>query len=250
MSLEKEARGDCISRKEAEEYLNHEERWAPAVARGVTMCILSPVLLLLLGGLSSLGVLPLSEILAGGIGTIVLLIIVAAAVTLFIRYGMEQHAFESILDDRFELDGGAEPVIRGKKKDFLSEYTKKVTVGVVICILAAVPLMAAAFTENDLLLILSVVFLLCAVAVGVNLLVRAGIVWDSYSRLLRDGDYSRRLRGSLTDKIGSFYWPLAAAVYLLWSFSSGNWEFTWVVWPLAGLIFAAVAAVCRLQRRR
>ena len=250
MSLEKEARGDCISRKEAEEYLNHEERWAPAVARGVTMCILSPVLLLLLGGLSSLGVLPLSEILAGGIGTIVLLIIVAVAVTLFIRYGMEQHDFESILDDRFELDGGAEPVIRGKKKDFLSEYTKKVTAGVVICILAAIPLLAAAFTENELLLILSVVFLLCAVAVGVNLLVRAGIVWDSYSRLLRDGDYSRRLHGSLTDKIGSFYWPLVAAVYLLWSFSTGNWGITWAVWPVAALTFAAIAAICRLQKRR
>ena len=118
MSLKNEERGDCISRKEAEEYLNHEERWAPAVARGVTMCILSPVLLLLLGGLSSLGILHLSELLAGGIGTIVLLIIVAAAVTLFIRYSMEQHCFESILDDRFELDGGAEPVIRGGKKIF------------------------------------------------------------------------------------------------------------------------------------
>lgn len=250
MSLENEARGNSISRKEAEEYLKHEARWAPAVARGVTLCILSPVLLILLTGLSSLGILPLSEILAGGIGTIVLLIIVAAAVTLFIRYSMEQHGFESVQEDRFELGTGVEAVIRKEKAMILGEYTKKVTAGVVICILAAVPLMAAAFTENDLLLILSLVFLLCAVAVGVNLLVRAGIVWDSYSRLLRDGDYSRRLRGSLTDKIGSFYWPLVAAAYLLWSFSSGKWGITWAVWPAAGLLFAAVAAVCRLQRRQ
>jgi hypothetical protein len=88
------------------------------------------------------------------------------------------------------------------------------------------------------------------VAVGVNLLVRAGIVWDSYSRLLRDGDYSRRLHGSLADKIGSFYWPLVAAVYLLWSFSTGNWGITWAVWPVAALTFAAIAAICRLQKRR
>ena len=249
MGLENEKRGVSIGRKDAEAYLKHEAVWAPAVARGVSLCILSPALLILLSGLSAEGILPISELLAGGIGTVVLLITVAAAVTLFIRYSMEAHGFEFIQDDRFELEGGVENAIREKKMLVLGECTKKITSGVVICILASVPLLAAAFTEKILLLIFSLVFLLCAVAAGVNLLVRAGIVWDSYSKLLRDGDYSRRLHGSLTDKIGSFYWPLVTAVYLLWSFISGKWELTWIVWPAAALIFAAIAAICRLQRR-
>ena len=249
MSLENEKRDISISRKDAEAYLQHEAAWAPAVARGVTLCILSPVLLILLAGLSAEGILPVSELLAGGIGTVVLLIIVAAAVTLFIRYSMEQHGFEFIQNDRFELAGGVEQVIREKKASVLGNCTNKMTAGVVICILSSVPLLAAAFTEKDLLLILSLVFLLCAVAAGVNLLVRAGIVWDSYSRLLRDGDYSSRLHGSLTDKIGGFYWPLITALYLLWSFTSGKWEVTWIVWPAAALVFSAIAAICRLQKR-
>lgn len=35
------------------------------------------------------------------------------------------------------------------------------------------------------------------------------------------------------------------AVYLLWSFLSGDWHFTWVVWPVAALLFAAVSAAVR-----
>ena len=239
-----------ISRQKAESYLKHETGWASAVAGGVTLCILSPVLLILLTGLSAVGIIPVSELLAAGIGLTVLLVMVAAAVTVFIRYSMAGYDYTSVKEDCFELDEGVESVIREQKKGFLNECTKKISIGVAICILAVIPLIGAAFTENDLLVLLSAVLLLCAVSAGVNLFVRVGIVWDSYSRLLRDGDYCRRVHGSLTDKVGSFYWPLVAAGYLLWSLTTQDWGFTWMIWPVAGLVFAAIAAICRLLVQR
>lgn len=251
MSMENETRSVYqLSRKESEAYLHHEARWAPAVAGGVTMCILSPVLLILLTGFSSMGLLPISGTLAGGIGITVLLIIIACAVAIFIRYSMGGHGYTFIAEDRFELANGVEAMIREQKAGILKGCTKKITAGVAICILAVIPLLCSAFMENGLLAILSVVFLLCSVAAGVNLLVQCGIIWDSYTRLLRDGDYSGRVHGSLTDKIGSVYWPLVAAGYLLWSFTSRSWGITWIVWPVAGLVFAAIAGICRIQRRR
>lgn len=250
MSLEYEVKkGGRLSRKEAEEYLQHEARWAPAVAGGVTMCILSPVILILLTCFSAMGLLPMTPGAAGGMGIVLLLLMVTWAVTLFVRYSMASHDYDLILEDRFTLGDGVEEIIRRKKRETGTKCTKQITWGTAVCILAVIPLLAAAFTGKDSLVIAAVIFLLCAVSFGVNLLVRCGMVWDSYERLLRDGDYSSRLHGSLSGKIGSVYWPLAAAVYLIWSFASGNWVFTWVLWPAAGLLFAAVTAVCRMMKR-
>jgi len=41
--------------------------------------------------------------------------------------------------------------------------------------------------------------------------------------------------------ISAVYWPLVVAAYLLWSFLSGAWGITWLIWPVAGLIFGAIS---------
>ena len=39
------------------------------------------------------------------------------------------------------------------------------------------------------------------------------------------------------------YWLIATAIYLLWSFRTENWSTTWMVWPVAGLLFAALRTI-------
>ena len=82
---------------------------------------------------------------------------------------------------------------------------------------------------------------------GVYLIVRVCIVKGSFDRLLREGDFraeviedERRM-----ERVGGVYWPIVTAAYLLWSFLSGGWHFTWVIWPAAALVFAAISAVVR-----
>ena len=72
-----------VSLEEASAFLETKERSAGPVALGVMLCILSPVCLLLLGGLSEAGMM--SESLVGGIGITVLLVLVAAAVAIFLK---------------------------------------------------------------------------------------------------------------------------------------------------------------------
>ena len=43
------------------------------------------------------------------------------------------------------------------------------------------------------------------------------------------------------EKLGSIYWPVIVAIYLGWSFLTNDWHITWVVWPVAALLFAAIA---------
>ena len=64
-----------------------------------------------------------------------------------------------------------------------------------------------------------------------------------YNKLLEDGDYTRlNKRASRWDSI---YWSIATAIYLCWSFISGRWQSTWIVWPIAGVTFAAYKEIIR-----
>src|SRR5690606_42043861 len=40
--------------------------------------------------------------------------------------------------------------------------------------------------------------------------------------------------------VAAIYWPVATAIYLGWSFLSGDWDVTWVVWPIAGVLYAGL----------
>ncbi|HBM81555.1 MAG TPA: XRE family transcriptional regulator, partial [Clostridiaceae bacterium] len=39
------------------------------------------------------------------------------------------------------------------------------------------------------------------------------------------------------------------AAYLGWSFFTNGWEFSWVIWPIAALIFAGVSSVLHVFKR-
>ncbi|MBQ8235670.1 MAG: hypothetical protein IJZ37_03175 [Clostridia bacterium] len=39
---------------------------------------------------------------------------------------------------------------------------------------------------------------------------------------------------------------MLTAVYLLWSFLSGAWHLTWIVYAVGGVLFPVLMAVCNL----
>lgn len=41
----------------------------------------------------------------------------------------------------------------------------------------------------------------------------------------------------------SIYWPLVVLIYLLISFLSGNWGRSWIIWPVAAVVFAISNAI-------
>lgn len=36
------------------------------------------------------------------------------------------------------------------------------------------------------------------------------------------------------------------AIYLGWSFWTNNWKFTWIIWPVAGVLYAAVLGMVKM----
>ena len=73
-----------------------------------------------------------------------------------------------------------------------------------------------------------------------------GVNWASMEKLLQEGDYTRTKKktSSITGVVSTVYWCVAAAVYLACSLPGHSWRESWVIWPVAGVLFAAVMTVC------
>ena len=114
--------------------------------------------------------------------------------------------------------------------------------------LSPVPLLGGAFTEQALLTVLLLCVTLLTVGIGVMLFIVAGVRWASMQRLLREGEFSEKgkRKNRIGEAVGTAYWLLATAVYLCWSFVSDAWHMTWIVWPVAGILFGVVELVCNL----
>ena len=62
-----------------------------------------------------------------------------------------------------------------------------------------------------------------------------------YDALLEEGDFSRQAKKRDRD-IGGPYWSIAVALYLLLSFLTGRWDMTWIVWPVAGVLYGVIGS--------
>lgn len=133
-----------------------------------------------------------SESLAAALGCIVLLGMVAAAVFLFITYGMREARMEHLEKESFETEYGVSGMVREKRDSYEPTFVRGIAVGVVLCILAVIPaIIAGAMEVSEYLCGLSVGLLLFIIAIGVNLLIRVGMVKSSYDTLLQEGEYTK-----------------------------------------------------------
>lgn len=193
----------------------------------------------------------ISEDAAGGIGLIVLIIIVAIAVTIFIITGNPLHPYEFLEKESFELEYGVRGVVTERWKTYQPTYNWKLAVGVVLCILSVLPLFGMIIIDPiDFYYVLAVDALLVIVSIGVFLIVDTCIIKGSFDQLLQEGDYTKENKHAdkLIGKISGIYWMIVTAIYLAISFIWMNWETSWIIWPVAGVLFGAIACICKIVR--
>ena len=236
-----------VSMEEAVSFLKDNETASHRISTGVMLCILSPVLLILLGGLAEAGFIPMEVTIAEIGGTGILLIMIAAAVGMFIREGMRGKKYEYLEKIDIDTEYGVNGMVKERRDAYAETHSRRMIIGVMMCIISAVPLLGtqvSRYSNNtDLLPILGVTLLLVMCAAGVKLIVLTCTRQGGFDRLLEEGDYTR-----LNKKAGKYdgiYWAIATAVYLCWSFATSRWEFTWIVWPVAGAMFAAYREIMK-----
>lgn len=244
-----------VTMEQAADYLAQRQAAAPKLALATLLCVLSPVALLLLAALSDRPGAALSENAAVGIGLCVLLVLVAAAVAVFITCAAQVKAYAFLETEPFETAYGVTGMVRERRAAAAPEHTRGKVAGTVLCILSAVPLfIAVCLNGPDLLYVAAVCLLLVLAGVGSALFVYGGVYQAAMDRLLEEGDYvrPRKRQNGVVGVVSSIYWLTVTAAYLLWTF--GPWwdaqpQDTWILWAVAGVLYGAVMALVRGIRK-
>jgi len=243
-----------VPMEEAGAFLQIKSRNAVSVALGVLLCILSPITLILLGGMREYGRIALTENQAGGLGLIVLIVLIGCAVALFVRSGLRISRYDALEKQPIDTLYGVGGMVRERREQFRPVFYRQLTIGIVLCVLALIPIgLSLLFAgENGFLHVAATAVMLALIAVGVMLIVRACIVWGSFQILLEEGDYSRESKeeAKVHGSFGRIYWLLVTAGYLAWSFITNGWQRTWIVWPIAGVAYGAVFAITKALRKK
>ena len=231
-----------VSVEEANQYLDMKSKGSRIVANATSLCILSPVPLIVLGTMTE------DHILIG-FSLVLLLVLVAIAVYLFVNYGLRESHMQHLEKEIFETEYGVSGMVRERRDKYEPTFTRNIAIGVVLCILSVIPtIMAGVMEVEDYMSGISVGLLLIIVSIGVSILIRAGMIKSSYDTLLQEGEYTIEEK-HLKKKTGAFsgaYWCLMVAIYLGWSFWTNNWKFTWIIWPVAGVLYAAVLGLVKM----
>lgn len=231
-----------VSMEEANQYLDMKSRGSRIVGNATSLCILSPVPLIVLGTMTEDHTLV-------GFSLVFLLVLVAIAVYLFVNYGIRDASMGHLEKESFETEYGVSGMVRERRKQYEPAFTRNIAIGVILCIISVIPaIMAGVMEADDSTSGISVGILLIIVSIGVNILIRAGMIKSSFDTLLQEGEYTKEEKylKKKTDDFSGAYWCLIVVIYLGWSFWTNNWKMTWIIWPVAGVLYAAVLGIVKM----
>ena len=244
-----------VTMEEASAYLALRRAAAPKMALATFLCIISPVALLILAAMSEVSRFGISENAASGIGLCVLLVLVAIGVALFLTCSARVRDFAFLEEEPFETEYGVSGMVKERMQDFAGTYSRLHITGTVLCILSAVPLFVSMCLETaDVVYVAAVCLLLIIAGIGCVAFTYGGTIHASMERLLEEGDYTRqqKSRRGVKGAISTIYWLLVTAIFMWYTFGpSGNGQarYSWFIWAIAGVLYAAVMLVVNLIQR-
>jgi len=230
-----EESGIYLSGEEAFAYLERSRRSGVRIGLGVWLILAGVCAHILMQNFA--GVL-LGDV-SGVVGMFVLFAAVAAAVSIFIVNGVRMERYEQYDYRNIRLDMKTHAELERLRTMYTPRFTAKICAGIATIILAAGAFIFSASLGHANL---TVAFLVFVVGFAVFLLITAGTTRTAIDVLFNQGDYENKTGGKKADRIietvAGIYWPVATAVFLVWGFA-GGWGISWVVWPVAGILFGA-----------
>lgn len=242
-----------VTMEMANEYLQIIDWSAGKTAFATMLCILSPIVLLMLGAMSEMPDYHISENAAAGIGICVLNVLIAIAVTIFILCGMKTKKYEFMEKEDIETAYGVSGMVKEKRDAYHSMYVTQLVIGIACCICSVIPLFGTlAVSESDFYMVSAVCMLLALVAIGTYFIVRSAAKMNAMNQLLEEEDYTRQKKHENKKMSGPVmvYWLIATAIYLAWSFTTNDWDRTWIIWPVVGVLFPAFYAIVNGIRKK
>ena len=227
-----------FSMEEASKYLEEVRVATPKTAIGVMLCIISPIVLLMSSDLSER--FGIEENVLSAIGIATLLVLIATAVFIFILNGRSLDKYDFLEVEPIDTAYGVDGMVREKKESYEKKHILYKGIGVGLCIVSAIPLLVSSIMTKEIDGGVRVSFLLAIVAIGVSFIINANGITEACDKLLQEGDYtiSGKKANAIINKI-------SVIIYLVWSFTTNDWQFTWIVWPVVGILYGGICGMIK-----
>lgn len=238
-----------VTLEKANQYIDNKLRAGKITSYGVAIVLGSLIPLLLLLGLSGLEQVTLSSNAAVAIGLVLMLIMVSLAVSFFIRSSQYELECSKLEDKDFELVYGVNSIIKERLEKFKPVYQMKISISVMMLITCVVPLIVVSLLDgSSFWVLMMVIVLMILLIIAIYTIIPVSAKYNAFNLLVGEGDYSPEKKHTTKriEKVAGIYWPLITAIYLGWSFWTMDWGSTWIVWPVAGVLFAAILGIVGL----
>ena len=238
-----------VSLEEANKYLNVIKKNTPSAVIATVLLTLCPVALIELAGLSVFldNFLPVT--VATLIGLLTLFACVAFGVIIWVFVEVKEKEFSYLNKDSFETLYGVDGMVKEKKKAFDTKRVPLQLFAILLFIFCPVGILTAGLLDADPLIIISMVsLLLIMVAAGVGIFIYTIRINKSYVNLLKEEmltpaqKKAQRIRSGLSGA----YWCIVAATYLLLGLAFNLWHLAGVIFPVAGVIYAAALGIVKI----
>lgn len=234
-----------MDKAEVYDFLNLTKKTGKNIALAISLCIISPITLLVLLAFSE-HKNTLQESVATGIGIGILLVFVLIAVPIFIISGLKMKTYEFVDKSELLLRDDIKAEVQNMKKAYQNQYILLLTGGIFLCVLGIIPVVVTATLDSAGYIILYMVALMIAfVSVGVFMIIVSSIQNEAYQKLLQEAEYSieHKKTHKAIEPISTAFWCLVTAGYMLASLLTHRWDITWIVWPVAGILYGVLYGI-------
>lgn len=245
-----------LTKDEVEEYKDSYKWSMRKIAFGVFLIIFGVGVASLFDIFTDFNIIP--EPLTDGLMAVTILTCVVIAVRFFILSGMRLEKFEYLQKESFKLPENLKIKLETEDKEYQPVFAKKITFGVVfiICAVIAGILLDSVGEAMNIKMLedhISGAVLLIMISIAVYQLIIAGMSKGIYDILLQREDYTARNKKHNEEYektiglVAGVFWTLVAAAYLGYSLITNDWGKSWVIFPVAGCIFGAIAVFLQLK---
>ena len=252
-----------VTLPEAQALAQAKRSTASTLARAVSTFVCAPALLIALTSLTGTGWISISNNTATFIGVAFTLLLVGLGVVMLVQRRAAFSSVHHLIEGRFTPDPVVTAWAARERLNHETARTRRLAIAVFLWIVSALPILAASMLGSSQgsptgLSGVGVAISLAIIATGLSIYLPASWASSTYTTLTHpggSGGYSSYRSDGEEDEdplvgfVASIYWPATVAIYLLWSFIFTAWAISWIIWPIAGIMFGIFASARAAWRR-
>jgi len=238
-----------LVKEDATNFINAVRNQSVVLGLGIMFCIISvigPIIFTELGLPDSFSACSMFLIIAIGVITIV-------------YSSVKSKSAYKIFEVPSRLDYSTDIFVKEEREKYTTTHALRLTAGIILCALCWFPCVISddfihSSSINSENVGAALLFLL--VGIGVFLIVQTNVENGAYEKLLNLDGTAKQVReakrkdipeysNTTIDIVMHVFWPTMTCIYLVWSFLTFKWHITWIVWPIAGVVFGALKTVFR-----